>query len=67
MCFFSCSLQLCDGIRLKDQKGFKIMELLLITILFLLFDAAALLWGVDSRDGVNSPEWERRHAWRGFN
>jgi hypothetical protein len=43
------------------------MELLLITILFLLFAAAALLWGADSRDGVNSLEWERRHAWQGFN
>jgi hypothetical protein len=27
---------------------------------------AAWRWGADSRDGVDSPEWERRRAWRGF-
>jgi hypothetical protein len=43
------------------------MALLMITLLFLLFDLAAWLWGVDSRDDLNSPEWERRRAWRGFN
>jgi hypothetical protein len=30
------------------------------------FSVAALLWGTDSADGVNSSEWERRHRWPGF-
>jgi hypothetical protein len=31
-----------------------------------LLAVSALLWGVDSREGLNSPEWERRRDWRGF-
>ena len=27
---------------------------------------AAWRWGADSRDGFDSPEWERRRRWRGF-
>jgi hypothetical protein len=27
---------------------------------------ASVLWGADSRDGPDSPEWERRREWRGF-
>jgi hypothetical protein len=27
---------------------------------------AALRWGVDSADGINNPEWERRRRWRGL-
>jgi hypothetical protein len=27
---------------------------------------AAMLWGADSRDGTDSPEWRRRKEWRGF-
>jgi hypothetical protein len=32
----------------------------------LLLDLAIWHWGFDSTDGVASPEWERRRAWRGF-
>jgi hypothetical protein len=40
------------------------MELILIFIaLLIVFDIAALLWGCDSRDGINSREWERRSQW----
>jgi hypothetical protein len=28
-----------------------------------ILDALALRWGADSRDGVNSAEWERRRSW----
>jgi hypothetical protein len=37
----------------------------LIAILIVL-DVASLLWGVDSREGPNDPEWERRANWRGY-
>ena len=30
------------------------------------FDVAALLWGVNSTDDVDSPEWERRRNWLAF-
>ena len=42
------------------------MELLGILLVLILFDLAAWRWGADSTDGVDSPEWERRRAWRGF-
>lgn len=31
-----------------------------------LFDVLAVVWGADSRDGPNRPEWEHRRHWRGF-
>ena len=42
--------------------------LVLIIALVVLLAAvnAVLWWGVDSTDGVDSPEWERRRGWRGF-
>lgn len=39
------------------------MDLLVVLILIIVLDIAALAWGVDSRDGINSPEWERRLQW----
>jgi len=37
------------------------MELIFSLLLILLvFDIAALNWGVDSTDPINSPEWEKR-------
>ncbi|HEX6506446.1 MAG TPA: hypothetical protein VF221_02330 [Chloroflexota bacterium] len=37
----------------------------LITLLAVL-DVAAVVWGVDSRDGPESAEWERRRNWKGY-
>jgi hypothetical protein len=31
-----------------------------------LLGLAALRWGVDTTDGLDSPEWQRRRAWRGL-
>jgi hypothetical protein len=42
------------------------MELLVIVIGLMLFEIAAWRWGVDSTDGIDSREWERRRSWRGF-
>jgi len=36
------------------------MELYLLLLGIIVFDSAALLWGVDSRDSLHSPEWEKR-------
>ena len=38
----------------------------LFVVFFVAFDLAALRWGVDSTDGLNSLEWERRQWWFGF-
>jgi hypothetical protein len=41
-----------------------IMETLFIVImLFIVLDIASLLWGFDSTEKIDSPEWERRTAW----
>lgn len=40
-----------------------------IIILFsavVVLDIAALKWGFDSSDDINSPEWERRQRWYAF-
>ena len=37
-----------------------------LMMLMILLGLAAERWGVDSRDGVDSPEWERRQNWPGF-
>ncbi len=39
------------------------MEFLILLFGFILLDLAALRWGVDSGDGINSPEWQRRYTW----
>ena len=42
------------------------VSLLVLAAALIAFDVAALLWGVDSREGINDPEWERRQRWPGF-
>jgi hypothetical protein len=36
------------------------MELWIVLAVVVVFNIAASQWGVDSRDGIDSPEWERR-------
>jgi hypothetical protein len=42
------------------------MEFVLLIVMLIAFDFAALRWGFKSNDGVDSPEWERRRLWYGF-
>jgi len=43
------------------------MEFLIILFTALIvLDIAALRWGSQSNDGIDSPEWERRQRWYGF-
>ena len=43
------------------------METILIIILVLVvLGIASIRWGVDSSDGIKSPEWVRRQNWKGF-
>ncbi len=38
---------------------------ILLLMLAVLLDIAALKWGVNSVDDIDSPEWERRQRWYG--
>ncbi|HLH62800.1 MAG TPA: hypothetical protein VKV20_14050 [Ktedonobacteraceae bacterium] len=40
------------------------LTLIIIVVLFIVFDYMAWRWGVDTTDGVTSCEWDRR--WRSF-
>jgi hypothetical protein len=40
--------------------------LIIFFIALAIFERAAWRWGVDSRDGIDSPEWQRRQLWHGF-
>jgi hypothetical protein len=42
------------------------MDIIIILILLLALAQAALLWGVNSTDEINSPKWERRQYWNGI-
>jgi len=42
------------------------LTLFFLVVLVVALDIAALRWGFNSSDGVNSPEWERRQRWFGF-
>ena len=49
------------------NPGGNIMEIFIVLIIVcILFNVAALCWGVDSRDDINSREWIRRQDWSGF-
>ena len=41
------------------------MIVLLVLLALLTIVVAAPCWAVDTRDGMDSPEWERRRTWRG--
>ena len=42
------------------------MDVIIILIALIALALAALCWGVNSTDGISSPEWERRQRWYGF-
>jgi hypothetical protein len=35
----------------------------LLLVALILFDLAAMRWGVNSMESIDSCEWERREAW----
>ncbi len=39
------------------------LTIIIIIALFIVLDIAALRWGFDSSERVNSCEWERRTQW----
>jgi hypothetical protein len=55
-----------SGGRHKLEEGMMVEAFLILLIIVIALDVAALRWGVDSTEGVNSPEWERRQQWPAF-
>ena len=54
------TLQVIDAYTLRREK----MELAIALLLIILvLDIVALRWGHDSRDSLESAEWERRKGW----
>ncbi len=45
------------------QKESIMLTILIILALFIVLDIAALRWGMDSTERVDSCEWERRSYW----
>jgi hypothetical protein len=43
------------------------MDVFIILIAHIALALAALRWGVNSTDGINSTEWERRQRWYSLN
>ncbi len=39
------------------------MEFVIIFLIVIALDIAALRWGSDSRDTIESAEWQRRNQW----
>lgn len=39
------------------------IAMLILVLAFVLLDMAAMRWGVDSTEDINSREWERRALW----
>ncbi len=42
------------------------MEFLILLVMLVILDVAAIRWGAISLDGPDSPEWERRRNWLAF-
>ena len=39
------------------------IALLIFVLAFVLFDMAAMRWGIDTTEGMDSCEWNRREHW----
>ncbi len=42
------------------------LTLYVLFILWIVLDMAALRWGANSSERIDSQEWERRQQWPGF-
>ena len=42
------------------------MEAIIMLLALAVLAMAAWRWGIDSTDGVDSPEWARRRSWPGW-
>lgn len=50
---------------LVSKNNHKDMTMIIVILLIVvLFNLLVHAWGVDSTDGIDSADWERRHTWR---
>ncbi|HZU66047.1 MAG TPA: hypothetical protein VFA09_02115 [Ktedonobacteraceae bacterium] len=42
------------------------MEIIVLCVMMIVTALAALRWGSDSRDEIDSQEWVKRRAWKAF-
>jgi hypothetical protein len=43
-----------------------LLAIVVVVLMLVAFDLAALRWGIDSTDEPDSPEWQARRGWRGW-
>ena len=66
ICYTMNSILLYANALRRKEKEMLTLGFVLFVVFLVALDVAALRWGVDSTDGINSPEWERRQWWYGF-
>ena len=59
----NCKKSMCSAGFLTGED---MMEFLVIFVMMVVLDLAAMRWGAISLDGLDNPEWERRQRWYGF-
>jgi hypothetical protein len=42
------------------------MDMMIVVLILAALDIAAMKWGFNSSDGIDSQEWVKRRAWNGF-
>ena len=42
------------------------MDMMIVVLILVAIDIAAMKWGFNSSDGIDSQEWARRRAWKAF-
>ena len=66
----NCIVRMPNFVKIYEIRWFltreAIMEFLVIFVMLVVLDIAAMRWGAISLDGFDSPEWERRRQWLAF-
>lgn len=47
-----------ETIEIQGEKA--MLFVIIVIVLFVVLDIAAMRWGVDSKESINSPVWERQ-------
>jgi len=44
---------------MRTERKTIMLTFIIFLVLLIVFNLAAMRWGFDSRDGIDSPEWEK--------
>jgi predicted nucleic acid-binding Zn ribbon protein len=61
-----CSATVVAHLYAQRKKEQNMVTLFFLFMALIVLALAALRWGANSSDGVDSPEWEQRQRWYGF-